>query len=150
MADTSSARHKLPFLVTGQAQKELTHNEALVRLDALMHPVIEALQALPPVGLGLTDAGKCWIVAASSQNEWAGHSGEIACWAGGSWRFLAASEGMAVWNRAQNAQLHHIDGDWVSAVILADITGGNIVDVEARAAINLLLEYFRLIGLTSV
>jgi hypothetical protein len=150
MAETSSARHKLPFLVTGQAQKELTHNEALARLDALMHPVVEAVLVLPISGLGPSDSGKCWLIGDNGQNEWAGHSGEIACWTGGSWRFLMPIDGMVVWNRAQNAQLHHIGGDWIATPILADVTGGNTIDLEARTAINLLLLHFRVIGLTSV
>jgi hypothetical protein len=37
MAD-ASARFELPFIMAGQAQKEITHNEALVLIDAVMVP----------------------------------------------------------------------------------------------------------------
>jgi hypothetical protein len=150
MTDTNSARHKLPFLVTGQAQKELTHNEALLRIDALLHPVVEASQALPIASLTLSDAGKCWLIADGAQNDWEGHDGEIACWTGGSWRFLLPTEGMRIWNRGQNSQLHHIGGGWIAAITLADINGGSVVDNEARAVINLLLQHLRSVGLASI
>jgi hypothetical protein len=36
MSETTN-RLELPFLASGQAQKHVTHNEALAQLDALVH-----------------------------------------------------------------------------------------------------------------
>lgn len=150
MSLSQSARHGLPFLMTGQAQKELTHNEALVRIDALLHPVIEAEQTAPDMELSLADAGKCWLVAATAPNaapnEWTGHAGEIAYWTGGSWRFTAPMVGMYLWNRQNNSRLHYIAGQWTAAPVIAEVAGGATVDVEARAALNMLLQQLRLAG----
>lgn len=40
MPQIQTARYQLPFLAVGQAQKEITHNEALVLLDALISATI--------------------------------------------------------------------------------------------------------------
>jgi uncharacterized ferritin-like protein (DUF455 family) len=46
-----SARLSLPYLLPAQAQKHVTHNEALARLDLLVQLVLEAVGVdTPPVG----------------------------------------------------------------------------------------------------
>ncbi|WP_312846581.1 hypothetical protein [Sphingopyxis sp. PET50] len=49
----STARLALPLLAMAQAQKEVTHNEALTLLDLLVQPVVEAGPQATPCG----DAG---------------------------------------------------------------------------------------------
>ena len=62
MADVT-ARFALPVLKAGQAQKEVTHNEALARVDALLHPVVESMAlAVPPPA---PEPGRGWLVAAA-------------------------------------------------------------------------------------
>lgn len=145
MPDLETARHKLPLLAVAQAQKEITHNEALVRIDALLHPVVQGELAVPPT---LTDAdtGKCWLVAASPTGQWAGQTGQIAIWIGGGWRFCAPAEGMRA--RLQSQQIDKIrsGGAWISPPAIPSPASGAIVDIEARAAIGSLLAYLRTIG----
>ena len=62
MSATSTPRHQLPYLAVGQAQKEITHNQALVRIDALLQPLVEAELSAPPASLAESQAGKCWLV----------------------------------------------------------------------------------------
>ena len=60
MADMTP-RFALPFILPGQAQKELFHNEALVRIDLALHPAVEgAPAAAPPAD---PEEGRCWVVA---------------------------------------------------------------------------------------
>ncbi|NJM50618.1 MAG: DUF2793 domain-containing protein [Sphingomonadales bacterium] len=147
MPQMQTARHKMPILFSGQAQKELTHNEALTVIDALINPVVIDEIAAPPVNLTENDAGKCWLVAPSAQDDWAGHDKKIAYWTGGSWRFLAAYDGMTIWNSAISAYCFYKLGEWSSANNINDATGGNVVDGEARLAVNAILALIRQIGL---
>ena len=81
----------MPLLAVSQAQKEITHNEALVSIDALMHMAVETAQSTIPAAAD-DDVGKCWIVSGSPVGLWANKTGQIALWIGGSWRFVVPHE----------------------------------------------------------
>jgi hypothetical protein len=146
MPQNMTARHALPNLFVGQAQKELTHNEALARIDALLHPVVEERLIAPPAGLLDTDDGKCWLVDSPATGLWLGKESQIARWSGGSWRFLMPVEGMSLWYRAGTARLFYIEGDWVDGPAIANPTGGATVDAEARSALVAILDHLRQIS----
>ena len=62
----------LPFIVAAQAQKHVTHNEALRALDAIVHlMVLDKDLASPP---GSPAEGACYIVASSPSGAWSGQS----------------------------------------------------------------------------
>jgi hypothetical protein len=143
MPDTATARHALPNLFLGQAQKEVTHNEALARIDALLHPVVEAELATAPPGLTLADDGHCWLIAAAATGPWAGKDKQIARWTGGSWRYLMPVEGMIIWDVAERKRRFYIDGSWVAPGAVDSPAGGAVIDVEARAALAALLQHLR-------
>ncbi len=78
MTDTLvTPRFSLPLLATAQAQKELTHNEALLLIDALLHGTVEGgpVSDPPPAPA----AGQCWLVGASPTGEWAGQARRSRC-----------------------------------------------------------------------
>lgn len=145
MSDLETTRHKLPFLAVAQAQKEITYNEALVRVDALLHPVLQDELPIPPT---VTDAdtGKCWLIGAVPSGEWAGKAGQIAIWIGGGWRFCAPVEGMRVRMISQATDRVRSGGAWITTPQIPNPASGAVVDVEARAAIVSLLAYLRAIG----
>ncbi len=147
MSDSVSARHRLPYLFAGQAQKEIAHNEALALIDVLLHPAVEGEQASPPANLASGDSGKCWLIAAGGTSEWLGHDGDIACWTGGSWRFSTPLPGMGIWDHGTGNVWAYLDGQWSPPSPIPDASGGNVVDIEARAIINQLLQRMRDIGL---
>jgi len=164
MSDEASPRLALPFLVPGQAQKEMVHNEALQRIDALAQPVAQSADlAVPPT---VPTPGDCWIVAGGATGAWAGHAGDIAQWTAGGWRFLQPAEGWRCHVSDRSAAMRHdgttwvnetvrsdgiyVDGDKVVGSRMADIdppVGGTVVDNEGRAVINELLTALRTHGL---
>ncbi len=145
MSETESARHQLPFLAVAQAYKEITHNEALTRIDALLHPVIEGLAAAPPVLL-MSNAGQSWLVIEGSTGEWQGRNGQIAYWTGGSWRYIEPTQAMRVRNRSTATDLVRIGNEWIAAPVISNPQAGTVIDVEARAAIMSVLSHFKTIG----
>lgn len=149
----ATARWALPFILPGQAQKELYHNEALVRLDAAVSAAVEeGPRIAPPIA---PVVGQCWIVAANATEAWSRQSGRLACWTDGGWRFIAAQPGMKAWNKTSSLWLYWNGAQWsdgglpatklmiggqqVVAARQAAITapsGGTTVDLEARVALN--------------
>jgi Protein of unknown function (DUF2793) len=147
MSQIQTSRHELPFLAVGQAQKEVTHNEALVLIDALIWAAVETELSLPPASLAETDAGKCWLIGTAASGAWLGKAKQIACWTGGSWRYLLPIEGMRVWNAAMSAQIVFRDSQWHSAAPIAEPNGGLTTDNEARIAIAAILGVLRQSGI---
>lgn len=143
MPETATARHALPNLFVGQSQKEITHNEALARIDALLHPVIEAELATPPTPSVAADDGKCWLIASSATGLWSGKERQIARWSAGSWRFLRPVEGTALCDKNSGKRRFYIDGLWTAPAAIADPAGGAVIDVEARAALVAILQHLR-------
>jgi hypothetical protein len=81
----------LPLLAAAQAQKHVTHNEALLRLDVLTQlVVIDRNLANPPAS---PSDGQCWIVGGSPSGAWANHAGEIAAFQDGAWMFYEPRPG---------------------------------------------------------
>lgn len=146
--DDMSDRLALPLLAAGQAQKELTHNEALIRLDMLVQPVVEELGRNDPPEAPAR--GACWIAGAAPSGPWAGNADALACWTGGGWRFVRAFPGLSVRDRAGLALATYCEGGWrvcERSEAIADPTGGPVVDAEARVALAAVLDALRRHGL---
>jgi len=160
----ATPRLGLPLLQAGQAQKEITHNEAITLVDHLLClSTDEGPRNDPPA---TPDPGTSWIVGSSPTGAWAGHADAVACATEGGWRFIAAQEGMVVWRIDSSVFSMHRGGAWTEAawpaaavMIGGDIVlsgrkpavtspaGGTTVDSEARAAIISILDRMRAHGL---
>lgn len=141
----TSARHALPFLFAGQAQREFFVNQALAQIDALLHPVVQGQVAAPPAD---PQPGQSWLVAAAATGEWTGHSESLANWDGQQWHFLMPAAGMSVYDATISARWH-FDGTWKRTIAPANPAGGSVVDNEARAAISAICAALRTCGVFS-
>lgn len=164
MTTLKSDRHGFPFLAAAQAQKEVTHNEALALIDAAASPAA--------LGLGLNQPpaapspGQCWIVGTVPTGAWVGQAGALACWTSGGWRFLPPVEGMRVWIVTARLWAVRDGGAWRLGEARCDTlivggqqvvgprqpavpapTGGTSIDVEARSAILALIARLQAHGL---
>lgn len=71
-----TARLRLPYILPSQAQKHVTHNEALQRLDAIVQLVIKDVVAAPPDN---ASEGDCFLLSLDAAGDWAGKGGKLAC-----------------------------------------------------------------------
>jgi hypothetical protein len=111
MSDAST-NLALPFLVAAQAQKHVTHNEALRALDAIvMLSVLDRDLTAPP---GSPVDGARYLAAAAPTGAWAGQGGKIAAWQDGAWAFYAAKEGWLCWIADEDLALVYDGAAWVS------------------------------------
>ena len=161
-----SDRLKLPLLAAAQAQKEVTHNEALALADIAVQAVV---QAVAPANVPATPVvGQCWIVGVAPTGAWTGRAGNIAGWTSGGWRFVAPFEGMRVWSLTDGVIVRRGASAWlVGAMTAASLsvggqqvvgaraaritapTGGTTIDLQARAAIAALIAGLETHGLFS-
>lgn len=107
MSDTTP-NLDLPFLMPNQAQKHVTLNDALIRLDALVQLRVAGQVDEPPAG-PLAD-GTRYLVSDTPASDFAGHAGEVAALADGAWIFFSPAAGWVAW-REDTAALHVFDGD---------------------------------------
>ena len=102
----------LPYLAAAQAQKHVTHNEALKRLDAVVQlAVIDTTLAAPP---GSPDEGDRYIIAAGATGAWAGHDGEVAAFVDGAWLTMAAEEGWLAYDASTETLLLRQASGWTA------------------------------------
>ena len=86
-----SPRLSLPYIAPQQAQKHVTHNEAIRALDILVQPVVKSRTTTVPPGSPVS--GDTYIVAPSATGAWAGEDGKIATCVDGGWDFITPADG---------------------------------------------------------
>ncbi|HEX2136966.1 MAG TPA: DUF2793 domain-containing protein [Microvirga sp.] len=99
----------LPLLAAAQAQKHVTHNEALSTLDALVQLAVVERRAAPP---GSPAEGERHLVAAGATGAFAGHERKIALFDLGAWRFLAPRAGWIAYVAAEDTLLVYDGAAW--------------------------------------
>lgn len=138
-------RFALPLLGVAQAQKEITHNEALTLIDALVHAAVEAGPINDPPAD--PEPGLCWVVGAAPTGAWVGQGQAIAIWSVGGWRFALPRAGMAVMRLADGARLRFDGDEWTAPATIAAPSGGSTIDSEARSALDALILHLAAQGL---
>ncbi|MEH3102173.1 MAG: DUF2793 domain-containing protein [Sphingomonas adhaesiva] len=164
MVDDGTVRLALPLLEAGQAQKEVTHNEALAVLDIAVQAVVQGGPVDQPPAAPAP--GQCWLVGTAPQGPWAGRAGALAGWTDAGWRFAPAANGWRVWDAVANQPWRMTPTGWERGIVraeqvriggrqvvgaqrpaISDVSGGSTIDAEGRAALAKILDTLRQHGL---
>jgi len=162
MADATD-RYALPLIQTGQAQKDVTHNDAVATIDTLLHLAVDGILAAPPP---TPVVGQSWIVAPGATGAWASHGGHVMAFTSAGWTEIVPRDGCTAWVKAAAVFALFSQGSWAvgnwpvktltiggrtvlgnPAAAIADPRGGSVVDVEARAGVAAILSALRSLGL---
>ncbi len=108
----NSTNLQMPLMSASQAQKHVTHNEALRVLDAIvMLSIIDRDLTAPP---GSPSEGDRYIPASVATGDWAGEEGNIAIYQDGAWAFYNPIEGWHCWVEDETLTLRHDGTSWVT------------------------------------
>lgn len=140
---TDTANLGLPFIEGSQAQKHVTHNEALRILDTVIQIAVRDMtHATPP---GAPAEGDRYIVAAAATGAWAGRDNAVATWQDGAWAFVAPKAGWCAWSIADAAIEVYDGADWREPSLSAGSVGllgvntttasPNLLSVKSNAAL---------------
>lgn len=143
MADTPVLT--LPLIAASQAQKHVTHNEALAILDVIVQlAVISRTIFTPPTTPTLGDR---YIVGPSATGAWAGQEGNIATWNGTAWLFTVPRSGWQAFVIAEKREFAFDGAAWVRpsrfrfrtepasyATVSDDFSGDLLIQMDVTSA----------------
>ncbi len=98
----------LPLIQPAQAQKHVTHNEAIRLLDVLVQAVAKSRGANVPPASPVD--GDRHLVGAAPTGDWAGRAQMIAFRENGTWQFLTPKEGWSAYVLSEQAVAHFLGG----------------------------------------
>jgi hypothetical protein len=134
MSETSP-RLALPYLQPSQAQKHVTHNEALERLDLLTQLVVQEFDSTTPPAA--PSAGLVYALGDTPTGDWAGHPWELALHTGTGWLFVPPSEGWQAWGLAEEEARVWTGSAWLPVNGTAETLGINAsADLTNRLTVS--------------
>lgn len=129
MAETATLA--LPLVQPSQAQKHVTVNEALLRLDAAVQLVLTSLElSAPPADPA---EGACYGVPEGASGEWSGRDGQVAVADNGGWAYLAPKAGWRAWDAGTGQPLLHDGAGWRATGFAPGPSGAGLCFVTEEA-----------------
>jgi hypothetical protein len=122
----------LPLLIRNQSGKEITHNEALIIIDALLNNgVIDKNLSTPPAN---PLDGDLYIVGKNATNDWINHEKEVSFYNNG-WGFVCPKIGLTLWINNENCLYTYNGDDWIETNAINEHTHQNfsLLGVNATA-----------------
>lgn len=133
MPDPVTARLGLPLMQPAQAQKHVTLNESLARLDGLVNLVLASTTtATPPATVA---EGVCFAVPPGAVNAWSGQAGKIAVGSNGGWIFVTPQRGMRAQDLGTGAMLVHDGTAWIEGALTLAPSGAGMSARVAEAEV---------------
>jgi hypothetical protein len=113
----NTANLQLPFLAVGQAQKHVTLNESLRRLDALVQ--LNLVSATTTAQPGSPGDGEVWIVPSGKTGaQWASFTDwALGYYRDGAWEQISPREGWLAWVKDTGVMLVYTGASWSTAAI---------------------------------
>ncbi len=119
----------LPFIAASQSQKHITHNEALQKLDAIVHLSVEERDlSSAPVSPA---EGTRYIVGFSPSGEWIGKENQVAAFLNGAWVYLLPNEGWLAWVCDEDKLLSYDGTAW--GEVSANVNPALLIGVNTSA-----------------
>lgn len=132
-------RLNLPYLMAAQAQKHVTHNEALRMLDALVHLSVSTRNlSVPP---SEPEHSEAFLVGTEGSGAWEGQDGNIAVFVDGFWMFHTVQEGWLLWISDESVFVIYNGTEWVAPPVpntlnnLAQVGVGTSSDTTNKLAV---------------
>ncbi len=117
---SQTGRLGLLYIVTSQAQKEVTHNNLLNRLDASVTPVVADLTDTPPSSPAV---GDLIIVGTSPTGAFVGQSNNIAQYQTGGWVFYTPFKWMDAVVESLDSRMAYDGSNWIPFGLIMKDTG---------------------------
>lgn len=135
MASNDTLRFGMPLLQPSQAQKHVTVNESLMRLDGLVSLVLQSVST--PQAPNTAIDGMCWGIPSGAQGDWAGKNGQIGIGSNGGWQFVTPQAGMRAFVLDSGRTAIHDGENWVLGALTLGLQGAGMVAgmVEAEVSV---------------
>ncbi|GFE66698.1 DUF2793 domain-containing protein [Litoreibacter roseus] len=112
---TNTTHLKLPLIAAAQAQKHVTMNEALARIDAALHlSAISRSITNPP---SAAQDGDTYLVADGAAEDWLGQTSLLAVFLNGGWEFLSPQIGWSVFIQDEAVKVTFDGTSWRSNIL---------------------------------
>lgn len=116
----------LPYILQGQAQKEVTHNEALNRLDVFVNTLVEGIVDAPP---NTPNDGDIYIVSTNPEGIFKDYGNKLAQYTSGSWSFYLPTDWMEVIFRKDGSRMQYDGNGWIESQ-QTTVTNRNVLGIQ--------------------
>ncbi|MEM9581922.1 MAG: DUF2793 domain-containing protein [Pseudomonadota bacterium] len=112
---SETANLQLPLVASAQAQKHMTVNEALARIDVTAQLSAESRSLIAPPFV--VQDGESYLVADGATDAWLGQDGKLASFVNGGWIFLDPRAGWQLWIADEALRLMFDGVQWIENVV---------------------------------
>jgi len=126
MSDTANLA--LPLVQASQAQKHVTVNEALARLDAMSQLIAVSRDTLVPPDTAAD--GTAYIVPPGASGPWTGETARIAVFSNEGWVFLSPKAGWRAWLADRNCTSIFDGAEWIdNAAAISSAGAASVLEI---------------------
>lgn len=102
----------LPYIQPAQAQKHITHNDAIELLDMIVQLAVQDFDATtPPVA---PQEGETWALGDTPTGDWSGADGQLASFRNGGWLFVTPQDGWRAWGVLNGEMRVYSSPTWIN------------------------------------